>query len=68
MSEFAPTNVPVTLAIAGGIRDAARDNARAALAAALCGLGLLWVVGFSEIEVLHNIAHDTRHSHLFPCH
>ncbi len=68
MSEFAPTNVSVSLATEGGIRDAARVKAGAALAAVLGGLGLLWIVGFSEIEVLHNIAHDTRHSHLFPCH
>ncbi|MSR15268.1 MAG: CbtB-domain containing protein [Gammaproteobacteria bacterium] len=40
----------------------------AALMAGVAGVALLWVVGFSEIEVLHNVAHDTRHSHVFPCH
>ncbi len=45
-----------------------RANTLAAVGAALCGVGLLWIVGFSEIEVLHNVAHDTRHSQIFPCH
>ena len=36
----------------------------------LCRLGLviIWGVGFSHIDVLHNAAHDTRHSNAFPCH
>jgi cobalt transporter subunit CbtB len=45
-----------------------RANTLAAVSAALCGVGLLWVVGFSHLEVLHNVAHDTRHSQIFPCH
>ena len=66
MTKIAPSTISITpLATA---EDASHANTRAALAAALCGMGLLWIVGFSEIEVLHNIAHDTRHSHLFPCH
>ena len=40
----------------------------AALMAALCGLGLLWGVGFAGADMLHNAAHDTRHSAAFPCH
>lgn len=48
---------------------ASRSVARAtALCAGLAGLGLLWAVGFSEREVLHDLAHDTRHSAVFPCH
>ena len=39
-----------------------------ALAAALLGALIIWVVGFSHIEVIHNAAHDTRHSQGFPCH
>jgi len=47
----------------------ARSQTRAAAAlAALLGLFLLWGVGFSHIPVLHNAAHDTRHSLAFPCH
>ena len=40
----------------------------ASLMAALLGAFLIWGVGFSPIAVLHNAAHDTRHSLAFPCH
>jgi cobalt transporter subunit CbtB len=40
----------------------------AAVLAALLGSFLIWGVGFSHIDVLHNAAHDTRHSAGFPCH
>jgi cobalt transporter subunit CbtB len=40
----------------------------AAVLAALLGGFLLWGAGFSHIDVLHNAAHDTRHSTGFPCH
>lgn len=36
--------------------------------AAFLGVFLLWGVGFSHIDVMHNAAHDTRHSNAFPCH
>ena len=31
-------------------------------------LGLLFLTGFSHPEVIHNAAHDVRHSLSFPCH
>ena len=40
----------------------------AATMAALLGIFLLWGVGFSHSDLLHNAAHDTRHSTGFPCH
>ena len=40
----------------------------AAVLAVLLGSFLIWGVGFSHIDVLHNAAHDTRHSAGFPCH
>jgi cobalt transporter subunit CbtB len=40
----------------------------AAVFAALFGTFLIWGVGFSHIDVIHNAAHDTRHSTGFPCH
>lgn len=40
----------------------------AASAAALLGLVLLWGIGFSHVEAVHNAAHDARHSAGFPCH
>ena len=32
------------------------------------GLFLLWGVAFAGPDVIHNAAHDTRHSVAFPCH
>lgn len=37
-------------------------------AAALIGVVIIYGVGFSPIEALHNAAHNSRHSHAFPCH
>jgi len=41
--------------------------ATAAFAAAF-GVFLLYFVGFAQSSVLHNAAHDTRHSITAPCH
>ena len=41
---------------------------RQILASVLLGLIVLSIVGFAPIEVIHNAAHDTRHSSGFPCH
>jgi cobalt transporter subunit CbtB len=41
--------------------------AQGVLALAL-GLFIVGVVGFSHIDVVHNAAHDVRHSNAFPCH
>ena len=52
-----------------GLRTAARSETLIAAAfAALLGVFLIWGVGFSPIEALHNAAHDTRHSMALPCH
>lgn len=40
----------------------------AALASILLGAVFIFMIGFSHIEVVHNAAHDTRHSASFPCH
>jgi cobalt transporter subunit CbtB len=32
------------------------------------GLFIVGFVGFSHIDVVHNAAHDVRHSNAFPCH
>ena len=37
-------------------------------AAFLIGAGLVFMVGFANADVLHNVAHDSRHSLAFPCH
>jgi cobalt transporter subunit CbtB len=32
------------------------------------GAAMVFLVGFSHVEAVHNAAHDTRHSLAFPCH
>jgi cobalt transporter subunit CbtB len=38
------------------------------LFAALLGATLLFAAGFANSAVMHDAAHDTRHSIGFPCH
>ncbi|HEU5096654.1 MAG TPA: CbtB domain-containing protein [Reyranella sp.] len=45
-----------------------QETLRAALVAAVLGLSLVFLTGFAQPQVLHNAAHDTRHSLSFPCH
>lgn len=40
----------------------------AILFATLLGAGLLFAAGFANSAVMHDAAHDTRHSIGFPCH
>jgi len=35
---------------------------------AFIGAGLLFAAGFANSAVMHDAAHDTRHSIGFPCH
>lgn len=59
----------MTTAAAAGLRTTERSEAlRAALAALVLGLGLVFLTGFSHPEAIHNAAHDVRHSLSFPCH
>lgn len=44
------------------------DALKGALMAAVLGVVLVWGVGFSHAEAVHNAAHDTRHANAFPCH
>lgn len=44
------------------------SHALPALFAAVLGLALIFAAGFAETHVLHNAAHDARHSAGFPCH
>ena len=52
----------------GSLTGARSGTVVGALMSAVLGLVIIWGVGFSHIEVLHNAAHDTRHSNAFPCH
>lgn len=40
----------------------------AATVAALLGAFLIIGVGFANSDILHNAAHDSRHTLAFPCH
>lgn len=40
----------------------------AALASIFLGGVFIFIVGFANIDAVHNAAHDTRHSAAFPCH
>ena len=52
-----------------GTATATRTSAKVpALFAAALGVFLIWAVGFAPMSVLHNAAHDVRHSAAFPCH
>lgn len=39
-----------------------------AVIAIVLGMLVVGMAGFSHLEVVHNAAHDTRHSNAFPCH
>ena len=41
---------------------------RAASIALLLGFGLIFITGLAYPELIHNAAHDSRHSLSFPCH
>lgn len=42
--------------------------ARLAVACACVGVLLVYLAGFSQMESLHNGAHDARHAAALPCH
>jgi cobalt transporter subunit CbtB len=51
------------------VQTAPRASAIAvAVLLAFFGLSLVWLSGFANADTLHNAAHDSRHSLVFPCH
>jgi cobalt transporter subunit CbtB len=60
--DMASTSIPV----AGSTER--QETLRAALVAAVLGTVLVFLAGFAQPQLLHNAAHDTRHSLSFPCH
>jgi cobalt transporter subunit CbtB len=40
----------------------------AALGAAAVGIVLIYLAGFSQLEAIHDGAHDARHAAALPCH
>ncbi len=45
-----------------------RSRLIASLGAAVIGLALLYLAGFTQADALHDGTHDARHSATFPCH
>ena len=43
-------------------------SAYAISTAVIISIAILAIVGFSSPDVIHNAAHDLRHSMIFPCH
>ena len=57
-----------TYPAAGGVAATRNTALLQAAMAILLGVFVIGVVGFSHIDIVHNAAHDTRHSNAFPCH
>lgn len=53
---------------AGSMPGTKAGTAAPAIMAAFLGLFMIWGVGFSPASMVHNAAHDVRHSAAFPCH
>jgi cobalt transporter subunit CbtB len=51
----------------GAMTSSASRSMQLALTAML-GLFVIGFVGFAHMDVVHNAAHDYRHSMAFPCH
>ncbi len=47
---------------------AIRSTRIVAVAAILFGAVLIYGAGFAQPDLLHTVAHDSRHSMAFPCH
>lgn len=45
-----------------------RQTLTAAVLAFFLGGVIVFMVGFAPLEIVHNAAHDSRHSAGFPCH
>lgn len=66
MSQPRPSQFPVHSA--GALAGPLSARIAKAAAAALLGCLFLFVAGFAGADILHDAAHDSRHSFSFPCH
>ncbi len=51
-----------------GLNALANSSRIAGLSAIVLGVFFIYGVGFAGAEIIHNAAHDGRHSLAFPCH
>ena len=63
-AQLATAQTQVTLPVAAG----QVGRLSQAVMAMVLGVFVIGMVGFSHIDVVHNAAHDVRHSNAFPCH
>ena len=61
------TDIRNQLAVAG-LNAWANSSRIAGFSAVMLGVFFIYGVGFAGPEILHNAAHDGRHSIAFPCH
>jgi cobalt transporter subunit CbtB len=68
MSQSQLANAQVTAQVTLPVAAGQVGRLSQALMAMVLGVLVIGMVGFSHIDVLHNAAHDVRHSNAFPCH
>ena len=54
--------------VAGQMAQGVRSDVIGAMGALFLGIFVVFTVGFAGASVLHEAAHNTRHSIAFPCH
>ena len=64
MAASLPTSIPIP----DGVVSQKASLMVQAVLAMLLGVLVVGVAGFSHLDLIHNAAHDTRHSNGFPCH
>ena len=57
-----------TASLASGVSVSRQSRLLQLALAGLLGVFIVGFVGFSRLDVVHNAAHDYRHSMAFPCH
>lgn len=68
MSQSQLANAEVTTQVTLPVAAGQVGRLSQALMAVVLGVFVVGMVGFSHIDVVHNAAHDVRHSNAFPCH
>ena len=62
------TEAPAAAGAGSSADSARRESLVAAALAAVLGALIVGIVGFAPLDVLHDAAHDVRHTNGFPCH
>jgi cobalt transporter subunit CbtB len=62
------TALPTAAKVDRGVISQSASLTFQATFAMLLGALIVGIAGFSQSDVIHNAAHDTRHANGFPCH